>query len=102
ARVPRLPVLRLAVYAGAQVPVGVVLARVGSRAMLAGGGAVLALAHLALALAETLPAALAARVLVGLGDAAMFVPVMRLLPAWFPVSRVPLDRKSTRLNSSHV
>ncbi len=91
------PVLQLAVYAGAQVPVGMVLDRVGSRAMLAGGGAVLALAHLALALAETLPAALAARVLVGLGDAAMFVPVMRLLPAWFPVSRVPLLTQVTGL-----
>ncbi|GAA4423742.1 MFS transporter [Georgenia halophila] len=90
-------VLQLAVYAGAQVPVGALLDRVGSRTMLLGGGVVLALAHLLLAFAETFPAALAARVLVGLGDAATFVPVIRLLPAWFPAGRVPVLTQVTSL-----
>ncbi|MDD9204865.1 MFS transporter, partial [Georgenia sp. 10Sc9-8] len=74
-------VVQLAVYAAAQVPVGLLLDRVGSRRMIAGGAVVLAVGQLMLALVDTLPMALVARVLVGLGDATAFVSVLRLVPA---------------------
>lgn len=83
-------VIQLAVYAAAQVPVGMVLDRIGSRRVIAGGAVLLAAGQLMLALAESLPLALAARVLIGLGDATAFVAVLRLVPAWFPARRVPL------------
>lgn len=83
-------VIQLAVYAAAQVPVGMVLDRVGTRRVVAGGALVLAAGQLMLAVAESLPLALAARVLVGLGDATAFVSVLRLVPAWFPARRVPV------------
>ncbi|UNX55966.1 MFS transporter [Georgenia sp. TF02-10] len=83
-------VVQLAVYAAAQLPVGILLDRFGSRRLLAVGAAVLAAGQLILALADTLPLALVARVLVGTGDATAFVSVLRLVPAWFPARRVPL------------
>lgn len=83
-------VIQLAVYAGAQIPVGIALDRVGSRRLIAGGALVLAAGQLLLALADSLPLALVARVLIGLGDATAFVSVLRLVPAWFPARRVPV------------
>ncbi|WP_226921583.1 MFS transporter [Georgenia subflava] len=83
-------VVQLAVYAAAQVPVGMLLDRVGSRKVIAAGAVVLALGQLLLAVVDTLPLALVARVLVGVGDATAFVSVLRLIPAWFPARRVPL------------
>lgn len=83
-------IVQLAVYAGAQVPVGLLLDRLGSRRMIAAGGVLITAGHLLLAFAPNLPLALTARVLVGLGDAATFVSALRLLPAWFPAYRVPM------------
>lgn len=83
-------IVQLAVYAGTQVPAGLLLDRLGSRAMIATGGVLIAAGHLLLAFAPNLPLALAARVLVGLGDAATFVSALRLLPAWFATHRVPM------------
>ena len=90
-------VLQLGVYAAAQVPVGLLLDRLGSRRVLAGGALVLALGQLLLATASTVPVALAARVLVGLGDATAFIGVLRLLPAWFALRRVPLLTQLTSI-----
>jgi MFS family permease len=83
-------VVQLAVYAAAQVPVGLVLDRLGSRVVLAAGAVILAAGQLTLALVDSLPLALLARVLVGIGDATAFVSVLRLVPAWFPARRVPV------------
>ncbi|ROR71853.1 MFS transporter [Bogoriella caseilytica] len=83
-------IAQLAVYAGAQVPAGLLLDRLGSRKMIAAGGVLIAAGHLLLAFAPTLTLAVTARVLVGLGDAATFVSALRLLPAWFPAHRVPM------------
>jgi MFS family permease len=54
-------VLQVIVYAGAQIPAGLLLDRFGSRAMIVAGGAVMAAGQLTLALSESLPAAIAAR-----------------------------------------
>lgn len=85
-----LGVLQLAVYAAMQVPVGMMLDRVGSRRMLLTGGLALAAAQALFALAGSLPAALLARVLLGAGDALIFVSVLRLVAAWFPPRTNPL------------
>jgi len=83
-------VLQLAVYALAQVPVGLLLDRFGSRRVLVVGGLVVATGQLLMATATSVPGAVVARVLVGAGDATAFIGTLRLLPAWFPLGSVPL------------
>ncbi|WP_040781203.1 MFS transporter [Rhodococcus ruber] len=88
-------VLQIVVYASMQIPAGVLLDRFGSRAMIASGAAIMASAQLVLAFTESLPAAYAARVFVGAGDALTFISVLRLVPVWFDVRRVPLVSQLT-------
>jgi MFS family permease len=88
-------VLQLAVYAGLQVPVGVALDRLGSRRMIVAGAVTMAAGQLALALATDVPTAVAARVLVGAGDAMTFISVLRLVSVWFPGRTVPLITQLT-------
>ena len=83
-------VLQLLVYAGLQVPVGVLLDRYGSRVLVTGGALLMSLGQLLLATSTSVPGAVAARVLVGAGDAMTFISVLRLIPAWFPPSRAPV------------
>ena len=78
-----LAVVQLAVYAALQVPVGVLLDRLGPRAMIASGGTLMALGQLTFALAPGIELAVVGRLLVGAGDAFTFISVIRLLPAWF-------------------
>jgi MFS family permease len=87
--------LQLLVYAGMQVPVGLLVDRFGSRTVLTAGAVVISLAQAGFALAESYPAALVARVFVGMGDAMTFISVLRLVSAWFPVRRVPLVTQLT-------
>jgi MFS family permease len=88
-------VVQLGVYAALQVPVGVLLDRIGSRRMIATGGVLMAAGQLLLATADGVPTGLLARVLVGAGDAMTFISVLRLVPAWFPARRVPLVTQLT-------
>jgi len=83
-------VLQVVVYAAAQVPGGVLLDRYGSRTLIIAGAALMAAGQLGLALTSSLPLALGARAVVGLGDAFTFISVLRLVPHWFPPPRVPL------------
>ncbi|MHB8340681.1 MAG: MFS transporter [Mycobacteriales bacterium] len=89
--------VQLAVYASMQVPVGLLADRFGSRRMLVTGAALMAAGQLTLATAHQIPVALAARVLVGGGDAMTFISVLRLIPGWFPASRVPLVSQLTAI-----
>jgi MFS family permease len=88
-------VLQLAVYAGLQVPVGVALDRFGSRWMILAGAMTMATGQLVLALATDVPTAIAARVLVGAGDAMTFISVLRVIGMWFPGTAVPLITQLT-------
>ena len=90
-------VLQLVMYAVWQVPVGVMVDRFGSRVMVASGGVVMAGGQVLLALTTSPAGAIAARMLVGTGDAMTFVSVLRLLPSWFPARRVPLLTQVTGL-----
>ena len=83
-------VLQVVVYAGAQVPAGLLLDRYGSRVLIVAGAALMASGQITLALTESLPLAIGARAVVGLGDAVTFISVLRLVPHWFPPRRVPL------------
>jgi MFS family permease len=88
-------VLQLVVYAGLQVPIGVLLDRYGSRLLLLGGLALMSLGQLAFAVVTSFPLAVLARVLVGAGDAAMFVSVIRLVTVWFLVRQAPVVTQLT-------
>ncbi|MDX6256998.1 MAG: hypothetical protein QOJ11_3332 [Frankiales bacterium] len=88
-------VMQLAVYAALQIPVGVLLDRVGSRRMLVAGGVVMALGQLALATTHNVPGAIGARVLVGAGDAMTFISVLRLVTVWFPAREIPVVTQLT-------
>ena len=88
-------VLQVVVYAAAQVPAGVLLDKLGSKTLIASGGALMAAGQLTLAFTTSLPAAIGARAVLGLGDALTFISVLRLVPHWFPARRVPLVTQLT-------
>lgn len=88
-------VIQLAVYAGAQIPVGVILDHSGTRRVLIGGALIMATGQILLGIATDLPIALGARVLIGLGDATAYSAVLRLLPAWFAPRHVPMMTQLT-------
>jgi len=81
-------VLQLLVYAALQVPVGLLLDRFGGRVMVVTGALTMAAGQLVLALATTLPFAVAARVLIGTGDALTFISVLSVVTASFTTRRV--------------
>jgi MFS family permease len=90
-------VVQLGVYAVMQVPIGVLLDRIGSRRMIVAGALLMAAGQLLMANAGSVPTGLAARVLVGAGDAMTFISVLRMVPAWFPARRAPLVTQLTGL-----
>ncbi len=91
-------VLQLVVYAGMQVPVGVLLDRFGSRTMLVCGLVLMTAGQLAFAFAGSFPAAVAARAAVGAGDAMVFISVIRLVTTWFLVRQAPMVTQVTGLS----
>lgn len=90
-------VLQVIVYAAMQIPAGVMLDRVGSRKMIATGALLMVVAQFVLAFTHSLPVAVGARALVGVGDALTFISVLRLIPRWFPARRVPIVSQLTGL-----
>jgi len=85
-----LAVVQLAVYAGLQVPVGVIIDRIGPRSLIIFGATLMTLGQSTLAVSETLPVAIIGRVLVGAGDAMTFISAIRLLSVWFSGARLPV------------
>jgi len=83
-------VIQLATYAAMQLPVGVAVDRWGPRRTLTIGSVTMAVGQLVMTFAPTVHIALAARVLIGSGDAAIFVSAVRLVATWFDRRRVPL------------
>ncbi|HXV93535.1 MAG TPA: MFS transporter [Pseudonocardia sp.] len=90
-------VLQLLVYACLQVPVGLLLDRFGARRLVVAGALTMAAGQFLLAVADELPLAITARVLVGTGDALTFISVLSVVNAWFPPRRVPLMTQLTGL-----
>src|SRR5215203_4247453 len=87
--------LQLLVYAGMQIPVGLLVDRFGPRRVLLTGAITLTLAQAGFAFADTYALALVARVFVGVGDAMTFICVLRLVNTWFAPRRVPLMTQLT-------
>jgi predicted MFS family arabinose efflux permease len=71
-------------YATAQIPIGVIADRWGARRVMIGCMALLVLGGVAFAASTTYAASILARMLVGLGAAAVWVPGMQLITQWFP------------------
>lgn len=89
--------LQIAVYLAMQIPAGLLLDRWGSRALLAVGSFIMAAGQGMLAFSTSLPGALTARTIVGMGDALVFVAAIALLPRWFSGKRIPLLTQITAM-----
>ncbi|WP_040693094.1 MFS transporter [Nocardiopsis prasina] len=85
-----LPMLQLFVYVLLQVPAGLLADRLGPRYTLGMGMIAMALGSCLFALAPGIELAVAGRFLIGLGDALVFLNVIRLAALWFPRSRYAL------------
>ncbi|MCW2288354.1 sugar phosphate permease [Leucobacter luti] len=91
------PMIQLIVYAALQIPVGVLIDRVGATSMLLGGSILMVLGQVVMATVHNVELAILARVLVGAGDACTFISVMRLLPEWFALKQLPVVSQLTGL-----
>ncbi len=87
--------LQLLIYTAMQIPVGLLLDRFGSRRVMLTGLVTLTAAQSLFAVADTYGVALLARVFVGMGDAMIFVCVLRLVNTWFAPRRIPLVTQMT-------
>jgi sugar phosphate permease len=89
-----LAVVQIIVYASLQIPVGLVLDRVGPRRLILIGAALMAIGQLVLAFAPSLAFAIVGRILLGAGDAMTFISVSRLIAGWFSGRVLPLLTQS--------
>lgn len=78
-----LAVSQLAVYAAMQIPVGILLDRFGARRLLVFGACSMAVGQLLVAFIPVFGVAVAGRMFVGLGDAFVFISMIRLVHGWF-------------------
>jgi MFS family permease len=83
-------ILQLLVYAGMQIPVGLMVDRLGTKKVLTIGVVLFTVGQLGFALSPSYETALASRALLGCGDAMTFISVLRLGSRWFPARRGPL------------
>jgi MFS family permease len=90
-------VLQLLVYGALQIPVGLLLDRFGSRIVMTAGMLLMAAGQLVMAVTPDVSVAIAARVLLGAGDAAIFPSILRVIAAWFPAKRAPVMTQVTGL-----
>lgn len=90
-------VIQLLVYALMQIPVGMLLDRFGSSVLLFAGGTTMMLGQLAMATVHEVWLAILARVMIGAGDACIFISVIRMLPEWFSVRQLPVLGQATGL-----
>jgi MFS family permease len=82
--------LQLGVYAGMQIPTGILVDRYGPRRLLLVAAGTMGFAQALFALAHSYPLALVARALLGCGDALTFVSVLRFAAGQFSPRRYPL------------
>src|SRR3954471_5421990 len=89
--------IQLGVYLAMQVPVGLAADRIGPRRSLAAGMSAIAAGEAIFALTGTFGAGLAGRALIGLGDAFVFINVLRVAHTWFEPGRAALLTALTSL-----
>lgn len=90
-------VVQVFVYAAMQLPVGALLDRFGSKKLLGVGLTLVTVAQFAFAFIDSFAAAIACRVLLGMGDAMVFISVLRLAALWFSPRRTPMVTQLTGL-----
>ncbi|WP_062461949.1 MFS transporter [Demequina soli] len=85
-----LSVTQIGAYALMQIPAGRLIDKLGPRAVMVTGLLVMSAGQLVLAHAHSLSLAIVARVLIGAGDAPIFIGASRLVSEWFPPRQVPV------------
>src|SRR5664280_2186434 len=95
AQLATFTMVQLLVYAAMQIPVGVVLDRVGAKKLLVTGVVLMTGGQFAFAFASTFGAGVAARVFVGMGDAMVFISLVQLVALWFPPARTAMVTQMT-------
>lgn len=83
-------ILQLLVYAGMQIPVGLLVDRLGAKKVLAIGVVLYTAGQFGFAFSDSYGMALGSRALLGCGDAMTFISVLRLGSRWFPARRGPM------------
>ncbi|MEV4648430.1 MFS transporter [Saccharopolyspora sp. NPDC049357] len=83
-------VLQVGIYAGMQIPTGLLVDRFGARRVITTAVLLLGTGQALFALADTYAMGLAARGVLGLGDALMWVSILRLVAAHFSARRYAL------------
>ena len=89
--------VQLSVYAAMQDRVRALLDRRGPKRLLLTGMGLMTVAQLAFAFADSFAAGIGARVLLGMGDSMVFVPLLRIVALWFPPMRIPMVSQLTGL-----
>lgn len=82
-----LAVAQLFVYAAMQIPVGILLDRFGSKKLLIIGAIIMAIGQAIVGFSEQIAPAIVGRMLVGLGDAFIFISLVRLVNGWYQGKR---------------
>lgn len=85
-----LSVAQIVVYAALQIPVGVMIDRLGPRAPILIGAGIMALGQTVVGLSDDFALAVVGRMLVGAGDAMTFTSGIRIIAMWFPARRAPI------------
>lgn len=94
-RIAVFTAVQVGVYALAQIPMGMLIEKFGPRKLLAVGALIMGAGQIILGLTDVYGIAIIARVLIGAGDASVFLSVMRLLPFWFPLRHTPIFTQFT-------
>lgn len=95
AQLSTFTVVQLGVYAAMQIPVGVLLDRFGSKRLMMVGLLLMSAGQAWFAVAGTFSVGIAARVMIGAGDAMIFTSLLRLVALWFRVKQAPLVTQLT-------
>ncbi|MBM6402196.1 MFS transporter [Phycicoccus sonneratiae] len=95
AQLSTFTVVQLTVYAAMQIPVGVLLDRFGSKRLMLTGLLLMSAGQLWFAVAGSFPVGVAARVMLGAGDAMVFTSLLRLVAVWFRVKQAPFITQLT-------
>ena len=82
-----LAVAQLAIYAAMQIPTGMLLDRFGARRLIIFGSLTTGIGNFIVAVSPAFILAIAGRMVVGFGDAFVFVSMIRLINGWLPGPR---------------
>lgn len=85
-----LSIVQIATYAALQLPAGKLLDKVGPRVVMVVGSLLMAAGQALMAVNDDYKVALFARILIGAGDAPIFITASRLVAEWFPPRRAPI------------